>query len=163
MDVHIDTRKTGQGLYELMLNSSTSDHSCLRFSSYPRIFEATMTLGYLSLFLRFIQCYKEMLASVYSNNSVHVWGSEEYRLLLTFLDPWIIKMPLAMHSSRKLFLVLHLAPTFHIGSAGSDHLWKVQIRCFPHKHLFPVSSPALAAPDFSKSACSIKTKPNKEL
>lgn len=122
-------------------------------------------------FLRVMRCYKDMLASVYSNNSVHVWGSKEHRLLLTFLDLWIIKMPLATHSSCKLFLVLHLAPTSHFGRARSNHLRKVQIRCFLHKHLFffsfslplSLSTPALTAPHFSKSACSIKTKPNKEL
>lgn len=107
-------------------------------------------------------CYKEMLASVYSNNSVHVWSSEEHRLLLTFLDLWIIKMPLATHFSCKLFLVLHLTATSHFGRARSDHLRKVQIRCFLHKHLFFLffpftlffSIPALAAPHFSKSAYS---------
>ena len=118
------------------------------FISYPHICEATETPCYLFFFFPlpgFMRCYKEILASVHSNNSVHVWGSEEPRLLLTFLDPWIIKMPLAMHSSCKLFLVLHLAPTSHFGRARSDQLRKVQIRCFLHKHLFPLS-PLLLMP-----------------
>lgn len=65
-----------------------------------------------------------------------------------FQAPWIIKMPLAMHYSCKLFLVLHLAPTSHFGRARPDQLRKkkVQIRCFLRKHLFPLSPLLLLLP-----------------
>lgn len=126
-----------------MLNSSSADKSCLLSSgSYPRIF-----WGHHNTWLPqpgFMRCYGEMLASVHSDNSVCVWGSEELRLMLTFLDPRIIKRPLAVRSSCKPFLVLHLAPTYHFGSARSDRLRKVQIRCFLHKHLPP--PPSLRSP-----------------
>lgn len=80
------------------------------------------------------------MASVHSNNSVHVWGSEQRPSVAhVSRPPWIIKMPRAMRSSCKLFLVLHLAPTSHFGRARLDHLGKVQIRCFlPHSPLLPL-------------------------
>lgn len=57
-------------------------------------FETTTTPAYLPLsfffffcFLRFMWSYKEMLDSVYSNNSSHVSSSQEHCLLLTFQAP----------------------------------------------------------------------------
>lgn len=137
------------GSSELILNSPTLFFS----SSYPHIFETNMTLGsslffffYLFLFY-FISSALDLCDAMrrcwllYTVIIQFMSGAQRSTsLLLTFLDPWIIKMPQAMHSSCKLFLVLHLAPTSHFGTARSDHLRKVQIRCFLHKHLSPLPS-----------------------
>lgn len=83
----------------------------------------------------------------------------------------IIKMPLATHSSCKLFHVSHLLSniSFWQSSVGSPQKSPNKVFCAetpffsppPPLLAFPLS--ALAAPHFSKSACSIKTTPNKEL
>lgn len=128
-----------------------------------------MTLGYLFFFPFFLDLCDatRRCCLLYTVIIQSVSGAQRRpRLLLTFLDPWIIKMPLAMRSSCKLFLVLHLGSNISFWQrARSDRLRKVQIRCFFCTNtFFPPSTPALAAPhSFSKSVCSIKTNPNKGL
>lgn len=85
------------------------------------------------------------------------------RLLLTYLDPGIIKMPQAKCTPRvSCFLSYTCAPTtFWQTTVRSPR--KSPNKVFSAQTPFFRSTSALAAPHFSKSARSIKTKPNKEL
>lgn len=117
----------------------------------------------------FMWCYETMLAYIHGDNSDHVSGSDEHRLLFTFQTSGSLKR---LWQRTPLYAVSCLTPNSNISlwqsTVGSPQ--KSPNKVFLHKHHFFLallshhnSAPSLASPHFSKSARSIKTKPNKEL